>query len=545
MYGIANAAYEDEGEPKPEIGVFNIDICSNKKDRESAATPTTVDFETALDRTGYGKFNFLIMLLALPATCASNLDTSALSFAFPAASCELKLTSYDRGILNGTIYAGMIGSAFLWGYLSDTYGRRKLLILGYILDSICGTAVSLGKNFWSILFFKFLSGFIICGPHSIFFTYISEVFNRQHRSRVILFTGIYTAAGSLSQPLVAWVLIPKTIHWELFNGLVILNSWRLFLMIFALPPLVAGISSCFCMESPKFLFAQGRKEEAMKILKTMYSLNTGLPPDTYPVKDITSGEGLLTPTNENNNGMNKIWNQITGLFRKPYLCKAIMVFIIQFCGLWVFNTVRLWLPQLFFYIQQANKVDHSLTICQVLKLNYTQPTTNCDNLKVDSSVYINLLYMQSLTFVLFIISTFVVKYTGKKALLMGTYFLTALAAWFIPWIQDSLASVFAATLVALSNTCAVGLLGCVVTLFPTKFRTMAVSLTMMFGRIGVVLGNATLPYFLSYNCQLSFMFYGFLAFLSSALMLFIPSATKKNNNVKIYEENNKTVDTGR
>ena len=40
------------------------------------------------------------------------------------------------------------------------------------------------------------------------------------------------------------------------------------------------------MESPKFLFAQGRKEEAMQILRTMYSLNTGLPPGTYPVSKI-------------------------------------------------------------------------------------------------------------------------------------------------------------------------------------------------------------------------------------------------------------------
>lgn len=58
------------------------------------------------------------------------------------------------------VVSGMIGSAFLWGYLSDTYGRRKLLIVGFILDSFCSMAVSLGKNFWSILIFKFLSGFV-------------------------------------------------------------------------------------------------------------------------------------------------------------------------------------------------------------------------------------------------------------------------------------------------------------------------------------------------------------------------------------------------
>lgn len=549
MHGITNVAYEADEEPKPVVGVFSIDIGPPKKGRESAAATSTVDFETALDRTGYGKFNYLILLLAIPATCASNLDTSALSFAFPAASCDLKLTSYDRGILNGTIYAGMIVSAFLWGYLSDTYGRKKLLTIGFVLDSFFNLAVGLSKNFWSILIFKFLSGFVICGPHSIFMAYISEVFNRQHRNRVILITGVFTAAGSLSQPLMAWAIIPKTIHWTFFNGAVIINSWRLFLLIFALTPLVAGILCCFSVESPKFLFAQGRKEEAMRVLKIMYSVNTGLPPDTYPVKAI-SGEGiLLTPSNESNNDMSKVmknnpWTQVTGLFRKPYLCKALMVFTIQFGGLLAFNTIRLWLPQMFYYIQEARKADNFLTICGVLEMNNTQPTTNCDNVKVDSSVYVHLLYMQSLTLVFFIISSFVVKYTGKKALLLGTYFIGALASWFIPWVQASGAAILAAILVALLNTCAVGLLGCVVALFPTKFRTMAVSLTMMFGRIGVVLGNASFPYILNYKCWLPFMIYGCLSFLSSVLMLLIPSATKKKNNVKTVE-GNKTEITGR
>lgn len=566
MHGTTNAAYEDDeglGNSKPEIGEFSIDFGPQKNGKENAATKeraatspaveseavSTVDFETALDRTGYGKFNYLILLLAMPATCASNLDTSTLSFAFPTASCDLKLTSYDRGILNGTIYAGMIGSAFLWGYLSDTYGRKRLLTIGFVLDSICSMAVGLSNHFWSILIFKFLSGFFICGPHSIFMAYISEVFNRQHRNRVILITGIFTAAGSLSQPLLAWAIIPKTISWTFFNGAVIINSWRLFLMIFALPPLVAGILCCFSVESPKYLFAQGRKEEAMRILRIMYSVNTGLPPDTYPVKDISSEGMMLTPSNESNNDMNKVtkntpWEQVTGLFRKPYLCKALMVFTIQFGGLLVFNTIRLWLPQMFYYIEEAKKADKFLTICGVLEMNYTQPTRDCDNVKVDSSVYIHLLYMQSLTLAFFTISSYVVKFTGKKALLFGTYFISAVATWFIPWVQDSIAAILAAVVVALLNTCAVGLLGCVVALFPTTFRTMAVSLTMMFGRMGVVLGNASFPYILNYKCWLPFMIYGCLSFLCAVLMLLIPPATKKPNNVKTVEEN-KTEISGR
>lgn len=53
---------------------------------------------------------------------------------------------------------GMIISAIPWGYLSDKLGRRKLLIYGYLLDSLCVFMCALSQNVWTLIFFKFMGG---------------------------------------------------------------------------------------------------------------------------------------------------------------------------------------------------------------------------------------------------------------------------------------------------------------------------------------------------------------------------------------------------
>lgn len=64
------------------------------------------DFETALAATGFGKFNFLLFLIAFPTCWAPMFQTTTMSYVFPAAQCDLNLTLEDKGLLNGVTFAG-------------------------------------------------------------------------------------------------------------------------------------------------------------------------------------------------------------------------------------------------------------------------------------------------------------------------------------------------------------------------------------------------------------------------------------------------------
>lgn len=61
------------------------------------------------------------------------------------------------------------------------------------------------------------------------------------------------------------------------------RAWRLLVLVLALPCLVAACLLQFFQDSPKFLASKGRYEEALEVLRTIYSVNTGNSRDSFPV----------------------------------------------------------------------------------------------------------------------------------------------------------------------------------------------------------------------------------------------------------------------
>lgn len=64
------------------------------------------NFEEAISATGYGFFNYILLLVGIPCCFASIFSTTTMSFILPSAECDLKLTLIDKGTLNAITYAG-------------------------------------------------------------------------------------------------------------------------------------------------------------------------------------------------------------------------------------------------------------------------------------------------------------------------------------------------------------------------------------------------------------------------------------------------------
>lgn len=71
-----------------------------------ASSTKAADFETAIAATGYGKFNYLLLLIAAPCCFTSVFETTTMSIILPSAECDLNLSLVDKGILNAITYGG-------------------------------------------------------------------------------------------------------------------------------------------------------------------------------------------------------------------------------------------------------------------------------------------------------------------------------------------------------------------------------------------------------------------------------------------------------
>nr|CAD7196914.1 unnamed protein product [Timema douglasi] len=278
--------------------------CKEKKD--DVDNPEIADFEKAISLTGYGKYNYLLLLTAMIGTIGHQCDLNGVSFLLPSAECDLNLTQRDKGLLNAVIYMGMISSAFMWGFISDTFGRRIPITVAYFLDAILNICSSFAPSFWVLLVVKFCTGFV-CGQYLIVGTAInaSKPSAISENETDLLVLRITLAAidedvqmliprfHNLQQKILssktlqealglAWIIIPQPWSWELFDGYIVYNSWRVYVLVCAMPSLLAAFLMTFFLESPKFLMAVGRNEQAIDVLRSVYRINTGRDAQTYP-----------------------------------------------------------------------------------------------------------------------------------------------------------------------------------------------------------------------------------------------------------------------
>lgn len=101
---------------------------------------------------------------------------------------------------------------------------------------------------------------------------------------MLSFMAAFWTLGNLFVAGLAWIIIPTGIGF--YAESFIYNSWRIFLLICAIPSFIVAVLLFFLPESPKFLLTRGRVDEAMEIFKTIYSVNTGKDRNEYPVKHL-------------------------------------------------------------------------------------------------------------------------------------------------------------------------------------------------------------------------------------------------------------------
>lgn len=108
----------------------------------------------------FGKFNYILIFVSGLILNAVLLETCGIAFVIPVSQCDLNLTSAEKGVLGAVVFAGIICSSHLWGYLADTKGRRRViqptLFVAFLL-SVCSSFV---QNFYLLATLRFLNGFL-------------------------------------------------------------------------------------------------------------------------------------------------------------------------------------------------------------------------------------------------------------------------------------------------------------------------------------------------------------------------------------------------
>ncbi|XP_030745791.1 organic cation/carnitine transporter 7-like [Sitophilus oryzae] len=502
------------------------------KEYEKMILAGPADFQTAIAASGFGKFNIVLLLLFIPLGWTLHFEALLISFVVPAASCDLNMTPYQKGVLNSMSFFGMAATGLVWGFLLDTLGRRKVMLYGYIIESLAVIGAGLSSNFYLLSAFKFLGGAIAGGAYVGLSTYLHEFHGTKYRSKVQMILASVYASGSIVMPLLASAILPLKIQFKWY--FIELHSWNVLILVTASLPIMSVLAIAFLPETPIYLMSSGDNDGAMDIFRTIYYINTGKRKESYPIQQ------LIEEIQENKEQILKEsrWQrlkssiqQVAPLYGSKHRNKLILACAIQGLIQLVINVIYVIMPQIF---QATHEYQHlhngtDSTLCNVLDLlrspNVTEEIVECSpNLDSSFTVYLSAMIMVSVSVAGYAFAGTVINFTGRKKFLYVMGFASAIVGNCMYFSNSETTTLILSSLyLATANLCFDTVVTDIVVIFPTSLRAMALSMSNLTGRALTVVGSTLFPFLVELGCAPPFVTYGCLILAAILLSILVPS----------------------
>ncbi|MBU3020729.1 sugar porter family MFS transporter [Aestuariibacter sp. A3R04] len=201
------------------------------------------------------------------------------------------LFGFDSGVINGTVdglqsafqsqsvgtgfnvssmLLGCAFGAFFAGWLADRLGRRALLLVAAVLFivSAWGSGVAAGSG--EFIIYRILGGLAVGAASVMAPAYIAEVSPAKYRGmltsiqQIAIISGLFAAFVSnyLLADIAAGSTEPLWLNYA---------AWRWMFWMELIPASLFLLMLCFIPESPRFLVAKGKTEQASNVLNKLFS----------------------------------------------------------------------------------------------------------------------------------------------------------------------------------------------------------------------------------------------------------------------------------
>lgn len=239
--------------------------------------------------------------------------------------------AFLQGWAMGCALIGCLAGAVLSGYLSDRFGRKKLLLLSaalFIAASI-GTGASL--SFSAFVIYRIIGGIGIGLASNLSPMYIAEITPGNVRGRFVSINQLTIVIGILAAQIINWRIaqpVPDSAtSADILNSWNGQTGWRWMFYACAVPASLFFTLMWFVPESPRWLARDAsRMPEARKILKSIGG-------ESFADKELASIRETLNITGKKENSQ-----LLKSGFRRVLVIGIVLAVFQQWCGINVIFT---------------------------------------------------------------------------------------------------------------------------------------------------------------------------------------------------------------
>jgi MFS transporter, SP family, galactose:H+ symporter len=200
--------------------------------------------------------DFFVLFLTLCAGLGGILygyDIGVISGALVYIRKTIPLTTVEAEVIVGGVLFGSLLGVLISGSLADLFGRKKMILSACVIFILGVFTILIAKSFVGLFFSRILLG-IAVGVLSVTVPlYLSEIVPANVRGRSVSSFQIFLTLGILLAYLVDYFFTAS-------------GNWHAMFLIILIPTVLLLMSMLFAPETPRWLLAKNKTEEARKVL---------------------------------------------------------------------------------------------------------------------------------------------------------------------------------------------------------------------------------------------------------------------------------------
>lgn len=217
---------------------------------------------TAIRTRGSGKYIFGLTLSAGLAGLLYGYDTVSISGAIEFLHARYGLSTLMEGLVISSIMLGAVIGAATAGFLSDRFGRKRILIIGgaFFLVAAVWSALAIGPI--ALIVARVAGGYGIGLTAALAVTYITESAPANIRGLLAFSYQLLAVCGIFLANVINYIIASHGSNdWDIATG------WRWMLGLGAIPAATFLLAMRRAPESPRFLIQIGRTDEGFAVLE--------------------------------------------------------------------------------------------------------------------------------------------------------------------------------------------------------------------------------------------------------------------------------------
>ena len=283
----------------------------------------------------FNKFHLVLFLWSFMIILFDGYDLSVYGTALPLIMDEWGLDSVVAGTMGSYGLFGMMFGAFVFGFLADKIGRKKVIIINVLIFSLFTFLCGFAETATVFSIFRFIAGLGLGGIMPNVAALVMDYAPNSMKIRLVSLTLVSFAVGGALAPTVGVLLI------ESFG-------WASVFIVAGLPLLGIPFMMKQLPESTSYLIRTGQKK---KLFETLAKVN---PEFKYNLDDEIEEVKV-----------EQVKSPIMGLFKGNRALSTIAFWVTFFCSLLMVYGLNTWLPKLM--IEAGYGLNSSLTFLIALQ----------------------------------------------------------------------------------------------------------------------------------------------------------------------------------